>query len=102
MPSRSKLAVAAIAAALAVPALAQSSSPPQVDCAAPRGIEQRRACEAARDGVVPLRRFALTTRGFYSIEQQRYARTALEAERARAPVANEADRSKDAALAQAK
>ncbi|MCL4760337.1 MAG: hypothetical protein KJ018_00860 [Burkholderiales bacterium] len=79
MPARHAIAATCLAATLSASALAQSSAAP-VDCAAPRGIDQRRACEAAREGTTQLRRFALMTRHFYAVVPQRYAKTALEAD----------------------
>ena len=54
-----------------------------VDCATPRGIEQRRACEAAAEGAQSLRRFSQRTRMIYAINMRDYlvAETAAVAER---------------------
>ena len=38
-----------------------------VDCAAPRDVAQRRACEAATQGVDVLRRYSERTRNIYHI-----------------------------------
>lgn len=43
-----------------------------VDCATPRGIEQRRACEAAAQGAQSLRRFSERTRMIYAINVRDY------------------------------
>ena len=81
MQARLVLAAAALSiiAAAAAPASAQSSK--AVDCNAPRGIDERRACEAARKGVASLRRFADSTRRIYAIYVLDYLATAQEAER---------------------
>ena len=44
-----------------------------VDCAAPRGIEQQRACKAAQAGVDSLRRFSERTRMIYQIHVHDYS-----------------------------
>jgi hypothetical protein len=53
---------------------ASSAAQAAVDCAAPAGIEQRRACEAAAQGAQSLRRFRERTRTIYAIHMQDYAK----------------------------
>jgi hypothetical protein len=48
-------------------ASASSARAAPADCAAPRGIEQQRACKAAAEGAESLRRFADRTRGLYHV-----------------------------------
>jgi hypothetical protein len=57
----SAAAAALLAIVAAPPALAA------VDCSAPRGIDQQRACKAAEEGVDSLRRFSERTRNIYQI-----------------------------------
>ena len=59
--------VAGVAVIAALPARAA------VDCAAPAGVEQRRACKAATEGAQSLRRFRDRTRTIYAIHLQDYA-----------------------------
>jgi hypothetical protein len=81
MQARLALAAAALSiiAAASGPASADPSTP--VNCSAPRGIDDRRACEAARNGVASLRRFADATRRIYAIYVLDYLPTAQEADR---------------------
>lgn len=81
MHARLALAAAALSilAAASGPASARSST--AVDCSAPGGIDQRRACEAARHGVAFLRRFADSTRSIYGIYVLDYLAAAQEADR---------------------
>jgi hypothetical protein len=58
---RSAAAAALLAIVATPPALAA------VDCGAPRGIDQQRACKAAEEGVDSLRRFSERTRNIYQI-----------------------------------
>ena len=51
-----------------------------VDCTAPAGIEQRRACKAAAEGAQSLRRFRERTRTIYAIHMQDYAKALAAAE----------------------
>ena len=67
-PILSSLAVSLVALATTLPAHAA------VDCAAPKGVEQQRACQAAAGGVESLRRFSERTRNIYQIYMQDYAR----------------------------
>lgn len=50
---------------LAGAAVATSAAAGEVDCAKPSGHEQVRACQAAKEGVDPLRQFIQRTRGIY-------------------------------------
>jgi hypothetical protein len=86
MHARHALAALALSATASVaaaqsPGVAMSRDLPQIDCAAPSGLDQRRACEAARQGVEPLRRFAHITRHIYAIHAPQYLAAALDAER---------------------
>ena len=73
--------VAGIAVIAAMPATAA------VDCAAPAGVEQRRACKAAMEGAQSLRRFRDRTRVIYAIHLQDYANAVATAQRDAARVA---------------
>ena len=89
MPVRRLLAVAvlssaAFAAHAQVPMAPMSYDAPQVDCAMPRGLDQRRTCEAAQQGVTMLRRYAHATRNIYAAHTPQYLATAQEAERRKA------------------
>jgi hypothetical protein len=67
-PILSLLAVSLVALATTLPAHAA------VDCDAAKGVEQRRACKAAAEGVESLRRFSERTRNIYQIYMQDYSR----------------------------
>jgi hypothetical protein len=96
MQVRHVLAAVALSAAASL-SQAQPATPPipydlpQVDCAAPRGLDQRRTCEAARQGVVVLRRYAHATRNIYAALPAQYLSTAQEAERRQAQAAEASD-----------
>ena len=51
-----------------------------VDCAAPAGVEQWRACSAAAEGMQSLRRFSERTRSIYAIYMPDYAKAVAAAE----------------------
>lgn len=53
-------------------ALASSASAAEVDCTRPSGLEQVRACEAAKAGVDSLRQFIQRTRGIYILYIQEF------------------------------
>jgi hypothetical protein len=60
----------ALLAAAAAALLAIVATPPAlaaVDCSAPRGIDQQRACKAAEESFDSLRRFSERTRNIYQI-----------------------------------
>lgn len=69
-PNRRTLLSATAAALLAIgttiPAYAA------VDCTAPKGVAEQRACSAAADGVEALRRFSERTRVIYHVYMQDY------------------------------
>ena len=50
-----------------------------VDCATPRGVEQTRGCEAAKQGVVALRHYVERTRMIHNLYFPDYAPYAPEA-----------------------
>ena len=64
-------------ASMLITGLALATSLPAraaVDCTAPAGIEQRRACKAAAESVQSLRRFSERTRTIYAIHMPDYAK----------------------------
>lgn len=73
-PMASMLAAGIAVLATSLPAHAA------VDCTAPAGIEQRRACKAAAEGAQSLRRFRERTRTIYAIHMQDYAKAIAVAE----------------------